>query len=618
MGKSRLEPDRLKRLLASLPARPGVYLMRNGAGEIIYVGKSRSLKNRVRSYFTGKRRDAKTRFLVAAIADIEFIVTGTEVEALILENNLIKRHQPHYNVMLKDSKTHPYLRVTLSEPFPRIEKVRRVSFRDGNAYFGPFPDEGGLKRIIDLLSRTLRLCAGTRVLRPDRPEKKACLRHHLGQCMGACIGAVTPEEYRKAADRAVEILSGRQLPDLEGMRRRMAELAAEFRFEEAADLRDTVGALESFFQAQKVELVKPVDRDLWGLAESTDRLVASVFFVRGGKLLGNRTIEAEREPGASPRTLLGSLMMRFYERNLIPPRILTAQPPSPMAPLQEFLAGLCKHPVRFGTARRGPFRKLLRMAGDNALEILRNLKSTGPERVAEGVLDLERRLALPRLPFRIECIDISHLQGADPVASLVVSVNGEPRRGEYRLFHIKEVTGIDDPASIAEVTRRRFARQVRENQPLADLLVVDGGITQARAARAELDALGVDRPVFGLAKREELLVPPVGEPVRLPLVSPAMRVLVRLRNEAHRFANTFQKKTHSRRVMRSALLTLPGVGPRTLQKILAAFGSAEKAAQATPEELATRAGIPLKTATLVVASLQPRIPAGDPRPDGKK
>lgn len=608
MGIARDDPARLKKLLATLPARPGVYLMRNAGGEIIYVGKSRSLKNRVRSYFAGKRRDPKTAALVDAVADIEFIVTETEVEALILENNLIKRHRPRYNVMLKDSKTHPYLRVTMGEPFPRLEKVRRVVFGDGHAYFGPFPDEGGLKRIVDLLSRTLRLCEGKKVLRPEWPAAKACLRYHLGYCQGACIGAVRPEEYRKTAEQAVEILSGRVPLDLAALRAQMNELAAAYRYEEAAELRDTIMALESFFQAQKVELSHPVDRDLWGVAESPDRLVVSVFFVRGGKLLGHRVIEAEREPGAAVRSLLGHLMMQFYEQNLIPPRILVTPPPAPLAPLQECLAGRCGHAVRFGTARRGPLHRLLRMASDNAREVLRNIKSPGPARVAEGVIDLERRLNLPRLPMRIECIDISHLQGADPVASLVVAINGEPRRSEYRLFHIKGVAGIDDPAAIAEVTRRRFARQLREDGPLADLLIVDGGLAQARAAQSELTTLGVERPIFGLAKREEVLVPPEGEPIRLPHTSPALRVLVRLRNEAHRFANTFRARTSARRVMRSALLNLPGVGPRTLQKILTEFGSLERASQTTPEELARRAGLSARLAALVHASLQPRPP----------
>ncbi|OIP31506.1 excinuclease ABC subunit C [bacterium CG2_30_54_10] len=616
MGTTCLDSARLKRLLANIPALPGVYLMRDTGSTIIYIGKSRTLKNRVKSYFSGKHRDRKTEFLVAAIADIEFIVTDTEIEALILENNLIKRHRPRYNIQLKDSKTHPYLRVTLKDRFPRIEKVRHVSFKDGNAYFGPFPDEGGLNRIIDLLSRTLRLCVGGRVLKPGKPANKACLRFHLGQCQGACIGAVSAEEYRKAADKAVEILSGREYPDLNSMREKMGRLSEEFRFEEAAEMRDTVGALESFFLSQKVEVFKQVDRDLWGIAESPDRLVASVFFVRGGKLLGNRTIDAEKEPGASVRTLMGSLMQRFYERNLIPPRILLTQPPVPLLPLEEFLGRICGHPVKFGTASRGPFRRLLKMAGENATEVLKNLKSTGSDRVSDGVLDLERRLSLPRLPMRIECIDISHIQGVDTVASLVVAVNGEPRRSEYRLFHIKGVVGIDDPASIAEVSRRRFSRVLREGGPLADLLVVDGGIAQARAARAELDLLKLDRLVYGLAKREELMVPPVGEPIRLPIVSPGMRVLIRLRNEAHRFANTFQNKTHSRKVMRSALLNLPGVGMRTLQKLIETFGSIEKAARATAQELSTKAGIPAKVGELIHASLFPQGFEAPPEKNG--
>ncbi len=595
--------DRLQKLLEGIPLKPGVYFMRNSGGEIIYVGKSRKLKNRVRSYFSGKHTDSKTRMLVASIDDISFIVTGTEIEALILENNLIKKHKPRYNVMLKDSKTHPYLCVAMSEPFPRLLKVRKVSFKDGNLYFGPFPDEYGLKRIIELFNRKFRLCRGKTKIDPGRKNPKPCLEYHLKACHGACLGQVTEADYRALVENVLHVLSGKEALQIDELKHEMEELGRQFRFEEAAEVRDTITAFENFFSRQKVEFVKPIDSDIWGLAETVDRLVVSVFFVRAGKLLGHRSIDIEREPRASVAGLLGSVMTRFYDGNLVPGRILTSVKPFPLGSLKEFLFRLSGRKPRIGVPRAGSFRRLMKMADENAVEVLKNLKSTEGERVAEGVLDLERRLSLPRTPFRVECVDISHTQGTDPVASLVVAINGEPRRGEYRLFHIKTARGGDDPASIGEVTERRFTRILKDHGPLCDLFVVDGGITQARAAREKMKELGVDRPVWGLAKREELLVPPDGEPVRMPLTCPAMRLLAKLRNEAHRFANTFERKIHSRRTVRSALLNLPGIGGKTIQKVFATFGSLKKAALFTPEEMARQASIPLKSAQLILAYL---------------
>ncbi len=600
-----IDREKLDRLLAQIPAKPGVYIMRNTSGQVIYVGKSRRLVNRVRSYFRARHRDAKTNRLVAAVADLEFVVTDTESEALILENNLIKKHKPWYNIRLKDSKTHPYLMVTTSETYPRILKVRRVTFNDGNLYFGPFTDEYGLKRIIEFLNTTFRLCSSGKVIDPGRPAaRKQCLRHDLGACRGACYGRISPEEYRALVDKAVLVMTGKEPPDLDSLNRTMEKLAAEFRFEEAAEIRDTIGAFTGFMAAQKVEFLKPVDGDVWGLSESGDIFIVSVFFIRDGKLIGRRTIETEREPGSNTGEILGTLMTRFYDANIIPHRILASICPHPLAALREMLTKKSSHAVRIATPRRGRFKKLLALANQNALELMKNIRAEGEGRVADGVLELERLLSLRRTPRRIECVDISHVSGVDPVASLVTALNGVPKKSEYRLYHIKTASGGDDPASIGEVTRRRFTRRIEEGSPLCDLFVVDGGITQVRAALAVLDELGVDREVWGLAKKEELLVPPEGEPVRLPHTSSALRMLVKLRNEAHRFANAFQKKVHGKSTMRSSLLNLPGVGEKTLRKVIDAFGSVLRASEATAEELAERAGISIKMANLISSALR--------------
>ncbi|HNV68931.1 MAG TPA: excinuclease ABC subunit UvrC [Candidatus Ozemobacteraceae bacterium] len=604
--------DELRRRLAHLPQKPGVYIMYDREGTVIYVGKSRSLKNRVRSYFVGRGHDSKTDRLVHSVTQFEFIVTTNETEALILENNLIKKYKPHYNVRLKDSKTHPYLMISLSEPYPRLAKVRRVKFNDGNRYFGPFPDESGLRLIREILTKQFHLCDCTTPFKPGKPAKRACLNHHLGYCPGPCIEAITVDDYGKHVQRAIDFLSGRAALDVDGMKEQMQEHARNFRYEAAAELRNLIQALDGFFTRQKVEMTRPIDLDIWGTAFSHDLLVASIFFVRAGKLLGHRTIEAEKEPGSSEEQQVGTLMSRFYEQNLIPQKIVVTVRPSPLEPLLSYLKTLSGREIRVGRPVRGEKRRLLNMADENAAEILRNLKSDDHERVAENVIDLERRLGLPRTPRRIECIDISHVQGADTVASLVCAINGAPRRGEYRLYHIKTVVGVDDPASIAEVTRRRFERLKREGTSLPDLFVVDGGITQVRAAREVLRDLEIDVPLYGLAKREELLVHPDGSEIRLPVTSPALRLLIKLRDEAHRFAHSFQRKTHAKRVMRSSLLSLPGVGPKTLQTILTVYGSLERAAAATFEEFQQRTRLSTRVATLVWNSLRP---VGSIRPE---
>lgn len=587
-----------------MPDSPGVYLMKNQAGEIIYIGKSRSLKKRVKSYFVRRHDSLKTSLMVSAIENIEYIVTENEVEALILENNLIKKHRPRYNILLKDSKTHPYIRVTIKESFPKLEKVRKVIFKDGNLYFGPFPNEYDLTRIVDLLSRNFRLCTGKNVRPVEGKKVRPCLKYHLGLCQGVCQGEVSAAEYSVSVTKAVDVLAGRSDPDFCGLEKQLRQFAMQFRYEEAAELRDTLTALKRFFENQKVEFLKPVNVDIWGISEACDRIVFSVFFIRSGKLTGNRIIDILRNAGQTDEEILASVMSQFYEKNLIPADIYSRVCPDEIKPLLKILSERADRRVAFHVPRKGQYLKLLEMACNNALEVLRNLKSEGSEKIDESVIDLQNRLNLQVAPYRIECVDISHIQGVDPVASLVVSVNGRPRKGEYRLFHIKSARGGDDPASIAEITRRRFSRLIKEQSDLPDLFIVDGGITQVRAAEKELQDLGVHAALLGLAKREEILVDSSGNEFKLPFSSNGMKVIIKLRNEAHRFANTFQKKTHSRKLIRSALLNLPGVGPATIKKALWEFGSMANLSKVSADEIQKRCKIPAKTASLILKTLK--------------
>ena len=598
--------DKIAKTLGLLPLNPGVYIMKNANGQIIYVGKSRCLKKRVNSYFNRVHDNPKTNALVAAVDEIEYIVVSTEVEALILENNLIKKNKPKYNINLKDSKTYFYIRLSLKDPFPKLERVRRVAYKDGNAYFGPFPSSYGIVHIIELLSKTYKLCTGKgviKVLGAEDKKPRPCLKYHLGLCQGVCQGRVSVSKYRESVKQVDDVLSGREQINYTELDKQLKSLSEQFRFEEAAELRDTIVALKKFFELQKVEFLTPVNFDFWGMSELNHRLIFSVFAIRGGKLIGNRIIDVDRELESTDREVLTTVMMRHYDGNLIPSALYCSVEPEGVESLLEMLRDRAGHVVSFHIPQRGQYSNLLKMANNNALEVLRNINTEGKERLDESVIDLQKRLDLRTPPVRIECVDISHIQGVDPVASLVVSINGKPRKGEYRLFHIKTAMGGDDPASIAEVTRRRFSRLLNEGVDLPDLYVVDGGITQLKAAMTELEKLDCDIPIMGLAKREELLVQPDGTEIKLPFSSPGMRVIIKLRNEAHRFCNTFQKKTHTKRILRSALLKLPGVGPITLKKLILEFGSMDNVMQCSPQEVVSRCKMPIKTAELILNAL---------------
>ncbi len=596
--------ERIEKKLALLPMNPGVYLMKNSLGTVIYVGKSRCLKKRVNSYFNRHHDSNKTNALVAAIDDFEYIITNTEVEALILENNLIKKHNPHYNILLKDNKTYPYIKVTMKDRFPRLEKVRKVSYRDGNLYFGPFPSGYDLSRIIDMLSRTYRLCTSKKPVGNDGKTKRPCLNYHLGLCQGVCQGNIKPEEYAVSINKTVDVLSGRVQPDFTGLEKQLKELSAKFLFEEAAEVRDTLTALRKFFESQKVEFLKPIDIDFWGIAEAGLRVIFSVFSIRGGKLLGNRIIDFERYDDMSLAEALTEVINRHYDIDLIPSFLYSSLMPDGDDSLLEMLTNKADHKVSFHVPQKGQFLTLLEMANNNAREFLRNSETKGKERIDDSVIDLQTRLGLKKAPIHIECTDIAHIQGVDPVASVVVCENGKPKKSEYRLFHIKEAMGGDDPASIGEIVRRRFSRLLAEQKPLPDLFIVDGGITQLHSAMHELELLGIhDQQIMGLAKKEELLVQTDGREIKLPFSSPGMRVIIKLRNEAHRFCHTFQSKTHTNRTLRSSLLKLPGVGPVILKKLILEFGSVDNVVKCTPEELVSRCHIPLKTAELIVNSI---------------
>jgi excinuclease ABC subunit C len=598
--------------LRTLATEPGVYLMKNAAGEVIYVGKAASLRSRVRSYFGSRKgMDGKTRELVSQIADFEVIRTDTASEALILENELIKRHQPKYNVMLRDDKSYPYIRIT-NEPFPQVISTRRV-VHDGSRYFGPYTSAASVNRTLELLNKLFpyRACDIEITGNASRP----CLYYHIGRCLGPCIGAVSEEQYGGVIKKVELFLEGRSdelLPDLQ---REMDEAAEELDFERAARIRDEIRSIEHVLERQKVAPGKGFTFDVLAVArgQGGDACV-QVAFVREGKMLGSEHFlmtgaRIDDEPGA----ILSSFVSQFYEDAALVPRELVLEHPIEDEELvQGWLAQRRGGPVRLTYPKRGPRRALVEMVAKSAEESLNQERVrwlNDQQRTMMALTELSDRLQLERLPRRIECYDISNLQGTNPVASMVVFEDGKPKKSEYRKFRIKDVEGQNDFAMMQEVLRRRFKRaadqeSTQEWRELPDLVIVDGGKGQLNAALDVLRELEVSVPIVGLAKEnEEIFVPGRRDPIILPRDAQSLFLVQRVRDEAHRFAVTFHRQRRQKSSFSSALDSLKGVGPRRKKALLKAFGSAKRIREASVEDLARVEGIGPALAEQIKAEL---------------
>jgi excinuclease ABC subunit C len=586
--------------LAGLSTGPGVYVMKNEAGEVIYVGKAASLRNRVRSYFQERRpSDPKTRELVSKIADFDVIRTDTPSEALILENELIKRHQPWYNVMLKDGKTYPYIRIT-NEEWPRVISTRRI-VRDGSRYFGPFTSAGSVHRSIDLLNRLFpyRPCDIEITGNAPRP----CLYYHMGRCLGPCIGVASPDEYGRAIEGVAMFLEGRGEDLLPEMRDRMEAFAEDLDFERAAKLRDEISAIEHVLERQKIVTGSGQDADVIAVAQSAGGdAVVQVAFIRNGKILGSehfamRGTRVDDQPG----DILSSFLSQFYdEAALVPPELVLQHAVADSELLEAWLAERRGGRVRLLVPRRGERRKLVEMVARSAEENLEQARLrwlSDEQRMTAAMSELSDALELPDMPRRIECFDISTLQGTNSVASMVVFEDGKPRKSDYRRFSIKSVEGQNDFAMMHEVVTRRFRRFANEPDTEAwarkpDLVIIDGGKGQLNAALDALRALELDIAVVGLAKEnEELFLPGRSDPVILDRDSQALYLVQRVRDEAHRFAVTFHRQKRGKTAIRSALDDLPGVGPKRKKALIGAFGSVKRIREASEEQLAAVDGI---------------------------
>ena len=600
MSKPNVKPGVAARLEA-LPASPGVYLMKDGGGEIIYIGKAKVLKNRVRSYFQGRDTGHRAAILLPRhVEDIDWIVTDNELEALILEANLIRQHRPRYNVLAKDDKHFPYLRLTTGEAFPRLEVVRRVA-KDRHRYFGPYTDAGAMRRTLSLARELFRIRDCELDLSRKRLERP-CLSYHIGRCDGPCVGALTESDYAPVVGQISMFLEGRNRELLSELRREMEERADRLDFEGAARRRDQIASLEKVVVSQKMDLGELVDLDVLALSREGRWACVARFQVRGGAVLdrSHRIVKCPLEEDDDE--VMERAVLDFYPPGVQapPPEIHVSAMPADRELLESHLGQIAGRRVHLSQPKQGLSFGAIRMALANARMLLVEhlAHEETKNRVSQSVAALQEGLGLARPPRRVVGFDISHLSGTGTVASMVNFLDGKPAKAGYRRFHVKTVEGIDDFASMREIVGRHFRRLREEGAEPPDLVLIDGGKGQLGMAVEAIGAEGFpDQQILGLAKRiEEVFLPGRSDPVLLPLRSPALKLLQQVRDEAHRFAITFQRNQRTRTVASSWLDSIPGVGPAKRSLLLQQFGSVARIRLATDEELTRVVGPRLASA----------------------
>ena len=597
-------PALIARQLKALPDKPGVYLWKDAEGEILYVGKAKSLRSRVPNYFGPEAESTPERAaLVRQIADLETIVVASEAQALLLENNLIKEHQPRFNIRLRDDKSYPRIAVTLAEPFPRVLVTRRVAL-PGARYFGPYTDVATLRQTLKIIRRifTVRSCTWDLPREaPDRP----CLDYHIDRCRAPCVGYQTEADYRSMIDDVLLFLEGKTVDVRGRLRERMHDASRVQQFERAAQLRDALKWLDQVEQPPTVEMVGGGDADAIGLARDGDDACGVILRVRDGRVLARENRFLENVEHESEPDILSAFLVRFYLplEGRVPHVLL------PFAPAEAELLEQLAPEVEWHVPQRGTNAKLAQLADENARHLLDSLKIDTfdiDERTADPVYALGRDLGLAVVPRAFICIDISTNQGRDTVGSLVWFEAGRPKKAEYRRFKIKGPGQQDDFAAIHEVVTRYLTRRREEAKPVPDLIVIDGGKGQLSAARDAARAAGFDAlPLASLAKKEEeVYLPDQAEPLRLSRRSPSLKLLQRARDEAHRFAVSYSRKRRSRRVISSELLTVPGIGPNRRRALLERFGSLAGVKTATPAEIASLPGFSTTLAERILDRLK--------------
>jgi len=576
----------LKRKLSDLPTRPGVYLYRDKEGNLLYVGKAKVLRNRVKSYFQQKHQDTKTRRLVARIWDLEFIVCETELEALVLENNLIKEHFPPFNILLRDDKSYPYVKLTWKDPFPQVFVTRRV-VKDGSLYFGPFFPASTAYRTAELVYRFFQIRDCDLVI--DGQRGRACMKYQLHRCTAPCIGAVQAEAYREQAKEARLFLEGKRDELKARLETAMWKAAENHAFEQAAQHRDALQQLDAWFTRQKAATVDQEDTDLYGSAVLDGRACIHRLVMREGRMVGRKEYlieEVETLDGA----LIAQVLQRVYAEESVPFRILVEVEPEDVEVLREWLGGMRGTKPAIHVPQRGEKVELLAMAQENARLALE--RKFEPARLNQAVLEgLQAFLGLAHLPRRIECFDISHGQGREVVASCVVFTDGLSDKANYRRFKLSNEQN-DDFANMQETVSRRYKRLRDEGKEFPELVLIDGGLGQLHAAQEALRELGLDQlELASLAKKEELVFRPgSSEATRIPKTSPVLQLLQRIRDEAHRFAITYHRALRAKRTLQTELTQIPGIGEATAKKLLQSFGSVAKVREAEEGPLVEAVG----------------------------
>lgn len=584
--------SKLKTNLKNLPVSPGVYQFFNKNGKVIYVGKAKNLKNRVRSYFQENPGSAKTIAMVDKIDDLQLVVTDSELEALILESNLIKELKPRYNVNLKDDKSFPFIKVT-NELFPRIYPTRKV-FNDGSKYFGPYTDVRSMRGSLKMINQIFKI----RSCKLDLTEKniaakkfKICLDYHIKKCDGPCENLVSVKEYNEMVDEVIKLLKGKTDDLIKDLKTRMQETVENLEYEKAAELRDKINQLNSISSKQKIVNDDAEDRDIFAIAFEGKDSTCAVFNIRSGKLIGKKQLKLAIEDGEELSNIYSAAIKFYYGDQVeIPREVIVEITPEDSEALAEWLKMRSNKKVKIFVPQRGDLKSLVKMCKENAIlqlkEIqLQKMKNLG--NVSYSVSALQRDLRLKTLPRKIECFDISNLQGTDTVASMVVFEDGKPKKSLYRKFIIKTVEGADDFSSMQEVIERRYTRLKEENQPLPDLIMVDGGKGQLSSAVEILDGLGYSNyNIIGLAKRlEEVFLPGNSNPELIPKTSSGLKLLQQVRDEAHRFAITFHRVRRSKRTIKSELTDIKGIGTETAKLLLEKLGSLEAIKKSTQQDL---------------------------------
>ena len=606
--------EKLEEKIRMLPDSPGCYLMKNREGTIIYVGKAVNLKNRVRSYFRDTVHTPKVDAMIAHIDDFDILLCETNLEALILECNLIKLHKPYYNILLKDDKHYPYLKVDMRQPFPRLELCRKLE-QDGARYFGPYIGAGAVRQVLEAVRDVFPLRSCRQVL-PPKTEKRPCVNYDIGRCMAPCAGKCTEEQYRTMMEGVLRFLNGDYESVIRSLRKDMEEAAAAMRYEKAARIRDKIKDVEGMMERQIALRTDRSEQDLIAIAQDGLDAMIQILYIRGGRMIGGDHFALPREGGEKPGDVIASFMTQYYEAaGLIPRNVLCQELPEGAAEqLEQWLRQKKGSAVTVATPQRGEKHELVLLAAKNAKDALekRNARRTiREERTVGAAENLGKILGMDRFPRRIEGYDISNTQGEQSVAAMVVFIDGEPAKKEYRHFRIKTVEGANDFESLYETLSRRYAHAVKEAREgtaegkftdLPDLILIDGGPQQLRFARQAILDQGLEPPaMFGLAeKREEIWLPDAQEPILLDHRTPELQLVQRVRDEAHRFGIIHHRTLRGKASIHSQLEDIPGIGPARRKALLKAFGSLKAIRQASREELLAVKGMNAAAADAVL------------------